>query len=227
MEKIKDFIYEKSDLLFTLIVVAIAVFIVMHNLKGWLIIDDEQSKYHQISSIEEQTEKDKNTKEEKKETSSNETNAKPEEKNQTTENNVSTNSNNKPNAEADKSENKNNQNVNNQKDSSQNNQASNATQNQNNQSTNNANSQNKTNTQTNANQQQNNTVKPTVRNIKIGSGNTAKSIANSLKSNGIITDEKAFLNELVASGKDTKLKSGNFQIPAGATNKQIIEILTK
>lgn len=65
------------------------------------------------------------------------------------------------------------------------------------------------------------------RNISVAPGSTAQSIADSLKSQGLISDTGEFLKSLASSGKDTKLKAGDFSFPEGASNDQIIDILTK
>ncbi|MDO4711902.1 MAG: hypothetical protein Q4A75_07965, partial [Peptostreptococcaceae bacterium] len=48
MEKIKDFIYEKSDLFFASIIVVLVGVVILYNLDGWFVIDSESSKYHQL-----------------------------------------------------------------------------------------------------------------------------------------------------------------------------------
>ncbi|MDO4711726.1 MAG: endolytic transglycosylase MltG, partial [Peptostreptococcaceae bacterium] len=74
-------------------------------------------------------------------------------------------------------------------------------------------------------QEQNKTSKS--KTITIASGSSAGSIAGTLKSNGLISDTNAFLNKVVASGKENKLKAGTFTIPSNASVDQIINILTK
>lgn len=51
MEKLKDFLYEKSDLFFAGIVVICVSIVVLYSLNGWLIVDS-QSKYAEIPSHE-------------------------------------------------------------------------------------------------------------------------------------------------------------------------------
>lgn len=65
------------------------------------------------------------------------------------------------------------------------------------------------------------------RNITVAPGSSAKSIADALKAQGLIGDANAFVQALVNSGNDTKLKAGTFTIPEGAGTDQIIAILTK
>lgn len=63
MEKLKDFVYEHSDLFFTVLIVAVVGVIVTSNLYGWFDIKDDENKYKEINEIihEEQdgTESDK------------------------------------------------------------------------------------------------------------------------------------------------------------------------
>lgn len=51
MEKLKDFIYEHSDLFFTAIIIAVVGVIVTSNLYGWFDIKDKQNKYKEINEI--------------------------------------------------------------------------------------------------------------------------------------------------------------------------------
>ena len=63
MEKLIDFVYEHSDLFFTVLIVAVVGVIVTSNLYGWFDIKDDENKYKEINEIihEEQdsTESDK------------------------------------------------------------------------------------------------------------------------------------------------------------------------
>ena len=63
--------------------------------------------------------------------------------------------------------------------------------------------------------------------ITIPSGSYASKIADILYSNGLITSTGDFLNLLSEKKADTKLKAGDFTIPAGSTMEEIIEILIK
>ena len=51
MEKLKDFIYEHSDLFFTALIVAAVGVIVASNLYGWFDIKDNENKYKEINEI--------------------------------------------------------------------------------------------------------------------------------------------------------------------------------
>lgn len=51
MEKLKDFIYEHSDLFFTALIVAVVGVIVASNLYGWFDIKDKENKYKEINEI--------------------------------------------------------------------------------------------------------------------------------------------------------------------------------
>lgn len=61
----------------------------------------------------------------------------------------------------------------------------------------------------------------------ISKGSSATQVAKALQSQGYINDSDAFVNELVAAGKESTLQEGNFSIPKGASSSQIIGIITK
>ncbi|MGB5823824.1 MAG: endolytic transglycosylase MltG [Proteocatella sp.] len=70
-------------------------------------------------------------------------------------------------------------------------------------------------------------VKKEIRNVDIAPGSSSSSIAKSLENQGLVQSSTEFLNLLVSSGKETKLKAGTFSITEGSTNQQIIDILTR
>lgn len=225
MEKIKDFLYEKSDIFFASIVVVLVATVVLYNLNGWLVIDSEASRYHEIPVMSENGKKPEDNalltnpaegkkekskaenKKEQKESTQQKNENKAEQKNKETEEKVK--------QEKSEAEKKKTQEQKKTKDSKKNDQKSQEQKQQENK-----NEQKKP-------EQQKQEKKTSNRTITIASGSTAKSIANSLKSQGIISDTNTFLNSLVASGKETKLKAGTFTIPEGSSNDQIISILTK
>lgn len=71
------------------------------------------------------------------------------------------------------------------------------------------------------------TVKKEIRNVEVATGTSSAEIANSLEKQGLVKSSSDFLNLLVSSGKETKLKAGTFSITEGSTDQQIIDILTK
>ena len=66
---------------------------------------------------------------------------------------------------------------------------------------------------------------PAAAQITVVAGDAASTIADKLFDAGAISDKQAFLSEVIAEGADSKLKTGTFTIPAGATYKEIIKIL--
>ncbi len=66
-----------------------------------------------------------------------------------------------------------------------------------------------------------------VRKVTVAPGSTAQGIADSLKNSNLISDSKTFLQALSVSGKDTRLKAGDFSIPAESSVDEIIDILTR
>lgn len=63
--------------------------------------------------------------------------------------------------------------------------------------------------------------------VNVRSGMSSESIADLLKDAGLVKDTKAFLKRLGETGKDDKLKVGNFEIPKGSGYDDIIRILTR
>lgn len=63
--------------------------------------------------------------------------------------------------------------------------------------------------------------------ITIPSGAAGEKIAQILKDNGLVSDTSVFLTALKNSGKESKLRSGTYNIPSGSTPDQIILILTQ
>ncbi|GHU62185.1 hypothetical protein AGMMS49983_03180 [Clostridia bacterium] len=61
--------------------------------------------------------------------------------------------------------------------------------------------------------------------ITVSPGDVGSVIGDKLVAAGAITDKSAFLAEVTAQGADSKLKSGMFKIPAGATLAEIVKIL--
>lgn len=207
MDRIKDFLYEKSDIFFAIVVFSIATLIITYNLSGWLYINDINSKYNkQITSTKESISSDESQTSEKK---INEV-TKPEESN--TQNITSTNN----------SALENNSNTSTSNIPSTNSNA--GSENLNNAVSTTSQTQDKNNTQTSSNSKPSTTK---IKNIKIPSGSTAQSIAKILKENELISDEKVFVNTLISSKKDTKLKAGDYKIPENSNIEQIISILTK
>ncbi len=65
----------------------------------------------------------------------------------------------------------------------------------------------------------------TARAVIVPKGATMRSIADSLIRNGSISNETLFLAAAKLSGKETTLKAGKFEIPAGASHLDILRIL--
>lgn len=218
MERIKDFIYEKSDLFFATVVVFLVGVVILYNLNGWLVIDSEASKYHQTttkpvesSSIVDQPtqggqsgEKTTPPADQSTATQPTKDDKKDQEQNKSTEDKKISEQN-KPKEETKPAEQPKPQE-----------QAKPA-------------EQPKPQEQKKPAEQQKPQEQPkqdTKKTITIASGSSAGSIAGTLKSNGLISDTNAFLNKVVASGKENKLKAGTFTIPNNASMDQIINILT-
>ena len=51
MEKLKDFIYEHSDLFFTAVIVLVVGVVVSSSLYGWFNIKDEENKYKEMNEV--------------------------------------------------------------------------------------------------------------------------------------------------------------------------------
>ena len=61
----------------------------------------------------------------------------------------------------------------------------------------------------------------------VPSGASSDKIANLLQEKGLVSDSKLFLREVSAQGVETKLKAGDFTIPAGSSMSDIVKILSK
>jgi cytoskeletal protein RodZ len=61
----------------------------------------------------------------------------------------------------------------------------------------------------------------------ISAGSASSKIAEDLKAQGFISTTKEFIDMLTKKNVETKVKAGEFTIPAGATVEQIVNILTK
>ncbi|WP_028830304.1 endolytic transglycosylase MltG [Proteocatella sphenisci] len=164
MEKLKDFIYEHSDLFFTTVIVIVVGLVVSSSLYGWFNIKDDENKYKEMNEVihEEQLPNQDTPKE------------------------------NDPGKETDASD-----------------QSAPAQQ------------------PASPAQPSNGSPATSIKNIEIASGSSSASIASSLEKQGLIKSGDEFLNLLVSSGKETKLKAGTFAITQGSTDSQIIDILTK
>lgn len=182
MEKIKDFFYDKSDVVFAAIVVSVVVFVVSNSLGGWMFVDAEDNKYSEIQSkiISEENGAESDASQDQTDN------------NPVTPNSPGTDTQDKSSASAPN---------NSSTDSTKPNEPTPPTQPSKPQGEN--------------------------RSITVAPGSTAKAIAESLKASGLIGDASVFVQALSSSGKDTKLKAGDFIIPAGSTADQIIDILTK
>lgn len=62
--------------------------------------------------------------------------------------------------------------------------------------------------------------------ITISSGSNSTSVADTLYQNNLISDKAAFLKHIRLSGADTKIMAGTFQIPADSTPDEIIKLIT-
>jgi cytoskeletal protein RodZ len=61
----------------------------------------------------------------------------------------------------------------------------------------------------------------------ISAGSTSGKIAEELKAQGLISNTQKFIDMLTKKNVETKVKAGEFTIPAGASVEHIIEIITK
>lgn len=62
--------------------------------------------------------------------------------------------------------------------------------------------------------------------VSIVSGDSSYTIAKKLEAAGVISSASAYDTYLCENGYDKKLRTGTFQIPAGATEEQIAKIVT-
>lgn len=236
MERIKDFLYEKSDIFFASIVVVLVTTVVLYNLNGWLLIDSEASRYHDVSTshnekpattpLADKKEKEGTSPTQEKKTENSGINKKdadkssiPQQQKSGSENGNNaqpTNPKKEDNKKAEEERNK----AESQKKAEEQKKA---------EAQRKADEQKKAQTQKKAEETKKQKPKQSSSNrtITIASGSTAKAIANSLQSQGFISDSNSFLNKLASSGKETKLKAGTFTIPEGSSPDQIISILTR
>ena len=63
--------------------------------------------------------------------------------------------------------------------------------------------------------------------IEIPSGVYPSDIADILLSNGLITNKEFFLNEVIESGVEGGLRSGDYEIPKDSSLDEILDILVK
>ena len=186
MEKLKDFIYEHSDLFFTAVIVLVVGVVVSSSLYGWFNIKDDENKYKEMNEViqEEQspdqeasTGKDPDSSE--TEPSGDSSQAQPDDQAQSDD-------------QQQKPENPD------QQPSGQ-----------------------------ESTPPSGESPEASIKNIEIAPGSSSASIASALEKQGLIKSADEFLNLLVSSGKETKLKAGTFAITQGSTDSQIIDILTK
>lgn len=193
MEKIKDFIYEKSDLFFATLVVVVVVLVISNNLGAWMFVDAEGNKYEEIQSrIQEEDESSDSLSEQEEDPAPDSDSADDTEEAEGTQDQASNQKTEEPVATEEKPA---------------------------------AEERPAVEEKPAVNQEKSDTGKS--RNVSVAPGSTAQSIADSLKAQGLIADTGEFLKSLAASGKDTKLKAGNFTFPEGVSSEQIIDILTK
>lgn len=62
--------------------------------------------------------------------------------------------------------------------------------------------------------------------VTIASGDSSYTIAKKLEAAGVVSSASSYDTYLCEHGYDKKLRSGTFQIPAGATDEQIAKIVT-
>ena len=187
MEKLKDFIYEHSDLFFTAVIVLVVGVVVSSSLYGWFNIKDEENKYKEMSEVIHEEQSPDQEASDGKEPDSSET---------------------EPSGDGSQAQPANDQA---QSDDQQ---------------------QKPENPEQQPSTQQNETPsggspEASIKNIEIAPGSSSASIASALENQGLIKSADEFLNLLVSSGKETKLKAGTFAITQGSTDSQIIDILTK
>lgn len=187
MEKLKDFIYEHSDLFFTTVIVLVVGVVVSSSLYGWFNIKDEENKYKEMNEVihdeqspDQQTSAEKEPDSSETEPSGDGSQAQP------------TNDQSQSDDQQLKPENPE------QQPLAQQSKAPSG-----------------------------DSPEASIKNIEIAPGSSSSSIASALENQGLIKSADEFLNLLVSSGKETKLKAGTFAITQGSTDSQIIDILTK
>lgn len=187
MEKLKDFIYEHSDLFFTTVIVLVVGVVVSSSLYGWFNIKDEENKYKEMNEVIHEEQYPDQEASSGKEPDSSET---------------------EPSGDGSQAQPSNDQ----AQSDDQQQKPENPEQ------------------QTSAQQSESptsNSPEASIKNIEIAPGSSSSSIASALENQGLIKSADEFLNLLVSSGKETKLKAGTFAITQGSTDSQIIDILTK
>lgn len=187
MEKLKDFIYEHSDLFFTTVIVLVVGLVVSSSLYGWFNIKDEENKYKEMNEVIHEEQYPDQEASSGKEPDSSET---------------------EPSGDGSQAQPSNDQ----AQSDDQQQKPENPEQ------------------QTSAQQSESptsNSPEASIKNIEIAPGSSSSSIASALENQGLIKSADEFLNLLVSSGKETKLKAGTFAITQGSTDSQIIDILTK
>lgn len=187
MEKLKDFIYEHSDLFFTTVIVLVVGVVVSSSLYGWFNIKDEENKYKEMNEVIHEEQYPDQEASAGKEPDSSET---------------------EPSGDGSQAQPSNDQ----AQSDDQQQKPENPEQ------------------QTSAQQSESptsNSPEASIKNIEIAPGSSSSSIASALENQGLIKSADEFLNLLVSSGKETKLKAGTFAITQGSTDSQIIDILTK
>lgn len=63
--------------------------------------------------------------------------------------------------------------------------------------------------------------------VKIPDGSLPGKIGNILVENGLVSSSKDFVSKAVELKLDTKLRSGNFEIPQGSNLEQVVKIIAK
>lgn len=63
--------------------------------------------------------------------------------------------------------------------------------------------------------------------IEIPKGSVSTTIGDILTDNGLVPDSKSFVDKATELEKETKLKSGTFEIPKNISIEGVIEIITK
>lgn len=198
MEKLKDFLYEQSDIFFTIAIVSVVIAVVSFNMYGWFDIDSPENNYTEVTETSQSDNKPQ----------VNEDNAAAQLEDSSP--STDTKETEKPLTESADSEST-------TLDQAQPNTL--VTEN--------------TSTEENKNPEdatkEESTTPSDIKNhaIEVSPGSASSTIANSLQNKGLIKSSEEFLTELIASGKETKLKAGTYTIPEGSTITEIINILTK
>lgn len=64
-------------------------------------------------------------------------------------------------------------------------------------------------------------------NIEIPTGSLPGDIANILVSNGLVESKEEFLDNVIGTKYETKLRAGEFEIPSDASIEEILDIITR